>query len=51
MTADQPASHEEISDYGLRIEPWGLLRGLVLLLSSLLSVTILYYGILAFPRG
>jgi len=48
MTVDQNASLEETSNYSTGIEPWSLLRGLVLLLSSLLSVTILYYFILVF---
>lgn len=48
MTIDQNASFKETSNYSPRIEPWSLLRGLVLFLSSLLSVTILYYFISVF---
>jgi hypothetical protein len=47
MTADPSASHKMTSSYAWRIERWSLLRGLVLLVSSLLSVTILHYVILA----
>ena len=34
-----------------RIDPWGLVRGLVLLVSSLIVVTILHQVVLYFFRG
>lgn len=52
MSSDQThnPSHESTS-YGWRVDWWGLLRGLILLFSALLSTTILYYVILTIARG
>jgi len=51
MNADPTASHEKTPSYSWGIERWSLLRGFVLLVSSVLSLTILHYVILAVFRG
>jgi len=51
MTADPTASHEKTLSYAWRIERWSLLRGFVLLVSSLLSMVILHYIVLAVFGG
>jgi len=51
MTVDPTVSHQNTPSHAWRIERWSLLRGFVLLISSLLSLTILHYIILAVFRG
>jgi len=49
MTGDEMVKTHEIRNW--KIDGWGLLRGLAMLFSALLAMTVLHYLVLAVFRG
>lgn len=48
-TGDKMAGTEEIQNW--KIDGWGLVRGLAMLSSTLVAITVLHYLVLAVVRG